>query len=89
MVYVMAQHEVADYLKWRKGFDDAVTMRKKAGEKSSRVFRVVDAPHSVVVFMEWDSLANAQKHLQTEKVHQTRHEAGVLKPPEVFFLNEA
>jgi len=89
MVYVMARHKVADYAKWRQGLDDAGIMRKSAGEKSTRIFRVVDDPNSIVVFMEWDSLENARKHLQSEKAQKARHEAGVLKPPEIFFLNEA
>ncbi len=65
MVFVIDRHEVADYVKWRQAFEGAVATGKAGGEKSVRIFRTVDAPNNLVLFMKWDSLENCQKFMQS------------------------
>ena len=88
MVFVIARHKVADYVKWRQAFEGAVAMRKAGGEKSVRIFRTVDDPNNLVLFMEWDSLENCQKFMQSEDLQKDMQEAGVMEQPDINILNE-
>ncbi len=61
--FVITRIQVGDYDTWRQMFDqDRPQAREKATEK--RVFRGVDDPNHVFIFLEFDSLddANESRH---------------------------
>ena len=89
MTHVIIRHKVSDYGKWRSAFDEAVKMRKDAGELSSRVFRVADDPNNLLLFQEWNSVDNAAKFIQSTELKEAMQQAGVLEQPDLYFLNEA
>ena len=89
MVFVIGRHKVADCVKWRQAFEGAVAMRKAGGEKSVRIFRSVDDPNNLVLFMEWDSLENCQKFMQSEDLQKDMQKADVMEQPDIYILNEA
>ncbi len=89
MAHLFIRHKVSDYGKWRSAFDEAIKMRKDAGELSSRVFRMADDPNNLLLFQEWNSVDNAAKFVQSTELKEAMQQAGVLEPPDVYFLNEA
>jgi len=88
MLHIIARHKVADFTKFERVFQGSIDMRKSAGEKSARIFRIVDDPNNVVLFMEWDNLENAKKQMQSEALQKGMEEAGVIEQPDIYFLNE-
>jgi hypothetical protein len=69
--FIITQINVGDYDTWRPMFDqDRPHAREKA--KLQRVFRMVDDPNHVFVFLEFDSVADA------EEARQRLVESGVL-----------
>ncbi len=88
MAHAIFRHKVSDYGKWRSVFDDFLKVRRDAGEVSSRVFRMADDPNNIVVFQEWDSLDNIRKFVESTELKSAMQQAGVLEPPDVYFLNE-
>ena len=61
--FIITRIQTGDYDSWRPMFDQD---RPKAREKSKvqRVFRVADDPNEVFIFLEFDSLEDAQEGRQ-------------------------
>ncbi len=58
--YIITRIQTGDYDTWRPMFDqDRPNAREKATTK--RVFRSVDDPNHVFIFLEFDSLEEAQE----------------------------
>ena len=87
MAYVLIIHEVADYVAWKKVFDNASTIRKEAGEISYQVLRYEKESDKIVHFSKWTAIEDAKVFFESPKLVQIRIEAGV-KSPEFIYLNE-
>ena len=85
--YVIVKHTVADYGRWKTIFDADGANRQAAGSKGGQVFRSADDPNEVVVLFEWD-LEKARQYSQREKLREEIQAAGVVGPPETYFLEE-
>ena len=58
--FIITRIQVGDYDSWRQMFDqDRPQARERA--KAKRVFRDVDEPNHVFIFLEFDSLADANE----------------------------
>jgi hypothetical protein len=69
--FIITRIQVGDYETWRTMFDqDRPQAREKA--KLQRIFRKVDDPNHVFIFLEFDSVADA------EEAEQRLVESGVL-----------
>ncbi len=87
MSYVIVKHKVADYARWKPIFDADGANRQAGGSKGGQLLRSADDPNEVVILFEWD-LQKARQYSQSEEVRAKMQEAGVLDPPEVYFLEE-
>lgn len=87
MSHVLIIHEVADYVAWKKVFDDAAGLRKKAGERSYQVLRYEHEPNKIVHFSAWTSLAKARAFFESDRLVEIRKKAGV-KAPEFIYLEQ-
>ncbi|UCB52975.1 MAG: antibiotic biosynthesis monooxygenase [Candidatus Zixiibacteriota bacterium] len=88
MAYMVIRHKVKDYDAWKVGFDNAIDIRKAGGEKSFRIFQLVDDRNDVVAIFEWDSLDNAKKFVDSPELREAMEKAGVSEEPKVNFLEE-
>jgi hypothetical protein len=69
--FIITRIQVGDYDTWRPMFDlDKPNVREKA--RTQRVFRRVDDPNHVFLFLEFDSVADA------EEAGRRLEESGVL-----------
>ena len=89
MANLLVHHKVEDYSKWRPVFDEHGSFRSQNGCKSERVFRSADNPNEIFIFLEWDSIANAQKFAQSDNLKTAMKKGGVIGMPEAHFLEEA
>ncbi len=87
MQYVLIIHEVADYVAWKKVFDDAAGIRKEAGERSYQVLRYEHERNKIVHFSAWTSIADARAFFESPRLVKIRQEAGV-KAPDFIYLNQ-
>jgi heme-degrading monooxygenase HmoA len=87
MPHVLIVHEVADYEAWKKIFDDAAGIRKRAGERSFQVLRFENEPRKIVHFSSWSSLAAARAFFESPELMEIRKRAGV-KAPEFNYLEQ-
>ena len=53
------------------------------------IYSLASDPNSLTLVFEWDSLDNARKYAQSPELKAAMEKAGVVGPPEIFFLNEA
>lgn len=88
MVYVLVEHKVKDYEKWKPVFDEHGTFRKAGGGKESNLFRNIDDPNETVIIFEWDTIENARKFFESENLKNIMQKAGVVNKPAIFFLEE-
>lgn len=85
MEHVLIIHEVEDYEKWKKVFDDTGSIRKAAGEISYQVLKYDNNANKIVHFSKWTSIANAKAFFESPKLVEIRRQAGV-KAPEFVYL---
>ncbi len=85
--YVLIIHEVADYPAWKKVFDAATEIRKKAGERSYQVLKYENEPNKIVHFSAWTSIRDAKRFFQSPELVKIRAEAGV-KSPDFIYLEQ-
>jgi hypothetical protein len=88
MIYLEVKHQVADYAKWRSGFDANEPARRAAGATGvKQVFRGAEDPHSITILMEWDHAENARRFFADPKLKEVMAAAGVISAPEATFLS--
>jgi heme-degrading monooxygenase HmoA len=85
MPYVMIQHKVANYAKWKREVQAFAPLRKASGEKSFYVCRGSKSPNDLLVWCEWDTAARVKKFVKSAELRQAMAEAGVISKPEVSF----
>jgi quinol monooxygenase YgiN len=87
MQYVLIIHEVENYAAWKKIFDAAAEIRKKAGELSYQVLKYEHEPNKIVHFSAWTAIAAARAFFESPELVKIRAEAGV-KAPEFIYLEQ-
>ena len=86
MSYVQVRHKVQDYNSWKEVFDNFVEVRKANGEISYKIMHPEDDPNNVMCWFEWDSSEGARNFMQSPDLQEAMNEAGVLEPPEIYYL---
>jgi hypothetical protein len=65
LVTVQIEHPIRDYASWRAAFDRDPAGRQAAGVRRYRVYRPVDDPKYVLVDLEFDTTAAAERFVAT------------------------
>ena len=89
MSYILIQHSVEDYDKWKVVFDEQRATRQAAGSKGGFVLRNADDPNQITVLLELDNLDNARAFAGSDDLREAMQRAGVTGRPNVYFLDEA
>jgi quinol monooxygenase YgiN len=89
MSTVLVRHRVNDYEVWKEVFDNALDMRKAAGELSFRILVGSDDQLLVVGLFEWDSAENAKVFFEDPELKEAMRAAGVAEEPQIRYLELA
>lgn len=89
MATMLVHHKVEDFTAWKSVYDSVADLRASNGELSDKIYKDASDPNSLTLVFEWDSLDNARKYAQSPELKAAMEKAGVVGPPEIFFLNEA
>jgi hypothetical protein len=89
MIHVIVRHKVADYGRWKEGFDSHLNRRMAAGETGSRVFQDVGDPRHITILMDWDSVENARRFMTSDDLRTAMKNAGVIGEPEIAYVQDA
>lgn len=88
MVRNFARHAVADYVTWRKGYDEMAKFREERGVMEDAVYQDVSDPNMVTVCLGFESLEAAQKFSDSQELHAKMKEIGVLGDPMIWIVRE-
>ncbi len=89
MVQVLVSHKVEDYSRWKSVFDDALMMRRNAGELNFRIFRNFENSNEVTLLCDFDSVDHAKRFIASEELKKAMMSAGVTSIPVVKMVYEA
>ncbi len=89
MVHVLVRHKVADYGRWKESFDSHLNARRRAGEVGFRLFHSMDDPRELFVMMDWESVEEARRFLNSSELRERMQQAGVQGEPEIQYLEDA
>jgi len=88
MIYLLIQHEVADYPVWKAAFDSALDWRTKNGERGCRIFRGVQNPNDLTLLFEWENFEKARLFIASDELKTRMASAGVKTTPRIDYLTE-
>ena len=77
-IYLSISHEVADYSKWKAGFDEHQSIRMDAGIKDIFVKRDINNTNSVTVFFEVNDLNKAKTFVSSPNLKERMTKSGVV-----------
>ncbi len=63
MYLLRIEHHVPDYASWKRAFDGDPLGRKGAGVRRYRILRAVEDRHYILIDLEFDTRAEAEKML--------------------------
>ena len=89
MIYLYVRQTVADYARWKEGFDTHLSARQAGGATDEAfVLRNVDDPHEIIVFLGWRDLNQARTFSHSVSLQAAMKKMGVVGLPEVCFLED-
>ena len=80
---------VADYAKWREGFDKGAEARAKYGVTTTKVYRNADNGNEVVVTSEVTDVAKAIEGVRGAEIREAMKKSGVQGEPTIMVANPA
>jgi len=81
--------KVADYAKWRPGFDADKTNQEAAGLTSPHVYQSVTNPNDLTIMFAMADLAKAKAFSSSKALKEAMAKSGVVGKPTVKYLNDA
>lgn len=88
MAYMIIRHQVADYAKWKHGFDEHSSARAAGGSRGGQLYRNANNPNEMIAVFEWDDLDKARQFGQSDNLRETMRRAGVTDIPDVYFVEK-
>ncbi len=88
VVYILVKSPVADFDRWKEGFDAHASVRENSGQVGDpQVFQSDDDPTSTVVLLQWENRESAEKFANSDDLKKAMMESGVTGAPEMMYLN--
>lgn len=88
-IYLSISHEIADYSKWKPGFDAHQSARSESGLTDIFVLQDINNTNSITAFFEVTDMKKAEAFLADPKLKEAMEKAGVTSTPEIVFYTSA
>lgn len=87
MIYLYIRHRVADYARWKEGFDRHLGARQAGGATAELILlRNVDDRDEVIVILGWSDLKQARLFSQSISLQLALKKMGVIGVPKISFF---
>ena len=86
MRYLLVRHKVAEFDRWKSGYDAHLPSRQKAGLKEEHLLRNIDEPSEVLILFEVEDLQKAREFVDSADLRQVMEKAGVIDKPDIYHL---
>ena len=83
---LVIRHTVANFDKWKVGYDGHESVRKKFGWTSATVLTDASDSTHVTILGKVKSLAQAKEFTSAPSLKETMKKAGVISAPDIAFL---
>jgi quinol monooxygenase YgiN len=83
---VMVQHPVADFERWKAGFDEHEPARRAAGILGHHINRGEDDPNSLGIYMAVSDVDRAKEFAGSDDLKATMQAVGVTGPPSFIWM---
>lgn len=88
MPYLIVQHKVQDYAKWKPMYDEHQSTRKANGIRCEQLFQSADDPSDLTILFDVSDIERAREFTQSEDLKNIMQKAGVIGMPTFSFLEE-
>jgi quinol monooxygenase YgiN len=88
MATMIVKHQVADFARWKKVFDEMKAERLKHGWIGHDVLRSANNPNEVVIINRMKSIDQAKAYGQSPALREAMQRGGVTGAPEITLLND-
>lgn len=78
------RHHVADYAKWRKGYDDFANYQKTRGVINESVYQSIDGPNDVTVIHDFHSIEEAKAFAASAGLAKSMSTLSVKGVPQIW-----
>jgi hypothetical protein len=89
MVKMFVRHDVADYGKWKKAYDDFDGERGTMGVVGHAVYCSTENDKDVTVTHDFDDLEKAKAFVESPRLREVMAAAGVTGQPTIWFTTSA
>ena len=89
MVYLLIEHKVEDFDKWKSVYDEHESLRRKAGLKELYLLRNASGLKDVVILFEGSDPAKVRDFIASEDLKKAMQKAGVVGKPTFNILEKA
>jgi hypothetical protein len=89
MIKMFARHEVTDYGKWRKAYDEFDAERRNLGVVGDAVYRAAENDRDVTITHDFDTLDKAKTFATSPRLREVMTSAGVTGQPTIWFTTSA
>jgi hypothetical protein len=91
MARLFVRHDVADFDRWRSGYDDAerAGLRRELGVRADGVYQAADRSTDVTVWHDFDSVEAARSFVSDPRLAAAMADLGVTGEPQIWITTEA
>jgi hypothetical protein len=91
MARLFVRHDVADFDRWKSGYDDpeGAGLRAELGVQDAGVYHAADRQTDVTVWHDFDSVERAQSFVSDPRLAAVMAELGVTGEPQIWITVEA
>ena len=85
MATLFVRHEVEDFARWKKAYDDFNAERATMGVTGHGVYQTEGDPNDVTIYHHFETMDAAKAFVQSSRVREVMTAAGVKGQPTVWF----
>lgn len=88
MTTLFVRHQVTDFAKWKRAYDEFDSTRQAMGVTGQNVYRATADPADVTVTHDFATADAAQQFAESEALHKAMAEAGIAGEPTIWFTEQ-
>ena len=78
--------KVENYSTWKSDWDKSSDFRKSGGQKGFHIFKMADDPHDIILLIEWDTIDNMKKFMESPELEKALKRSGVKEMVEKHYM---
>ncbi len=86
--YVVVGHQVQDYSKWKRVFDESEKLRSEYGLGAGCIYRDIDNPQMLTVLLECLDVERAREFTMSRELKDAMSKGGVIGAPMIWFVEQ-